>query len=266
MQGVTPIKPSESSASPSANGQQIRQLYLQLTAAFSVAVLAWPYYALRNEELPWPHTAFAIAGTALLLASLTRQPWWWRLIHAAFAPLAWGVSQLAIPPGWYLLAFLLLMLIFRGAPGGQVPLYLSNADTAAAIARHIAKRPAVRFVDLGAGVGSLLVPLARERPDSHFTGIENAPLTWLIGRLRSARLSNCTWRWGDLWQIDLSDFDMVHAFLSPTPMAALWQKARQQMPPGSVFISNSFPVPDVEPQQVIEVNDSRRTRLYCYRV
>jgi len=263
---VTSLKPLDVQPAASGQGSQIRQLHLQLAAAFSVAVLAWPYFAFRGVEWPWPHTAFAIAGVAWLLAQLTRQPWWWQSIHAVFAPLVWGASQLAIAPGWYLLAFLLLMLIFRGAFGGQVPLYLSNVETAAAVAEHIARRPAVRLVDLGAGVGSVVVPLARRRPDGRFTGVENAPLTWLIGRLRCARLGNCVWRWGDLWQVDLAGFDVVHAFLSPTPMAALWEKAQQQMSPGSEFISNSFPIPDVEPQQIIEINDERGTRLYCYRL
>ncbi|GEM_PF-3065610 len=77
-------------------GQQKRQLALQAAAAFVVVSLAWPYYAMRGEDLPWPHAAFAIAAVALLLASLSHQRWWWRLIHAAFAPLAWSVSQLSI--------------------------------------------------------------------------------------------------------------------------------------------------------------------------
>ena len=90
---------------------------------------------MRNEELPWPATAFAIGAAALLIATLTRQPWWWRAIHALFAPLAWGVAQLAIDPGWFLLITILLLLVYRGALSGQVPLYFSNSDTADALGR-----------------------------------------------------------------------------------------------------------------------------------
>lgn len=256
----------DDSVHPHATDPQVRQLFLQLAAAFTVAALAWPYFAWRGESLPWPETAFAIAITACLLANLTGQAWWWRLIHLLFAPLLWAACQLAIAPGWYLLAFVILLLVFRGAAGGQVPLYLSNRATTTTLSTYLDAWPELRFLDLGAGFGSVVATLAKQRPDAHFTGVENAPLTWLIGRIRCAGLHNCAWRWGNLWQIDLADFNVVHAFLSPTPMAALWEKACQQMVPGSLFISNSFPVPDVEPLQVLKIDDVRQTQLFCYRI
>lgn len=249
---------------PAMPDSQIRQLALQLAAALAVLSLAWPYYAIRNEDLPWPQTAFAIGGVAALFATLSRQPWWWRLMHAFFAPLAWSVSRLAIDPGWFLLLFFLLLVVYRGALTGRVPLYFSNGPTAAAIAELTADLHELRFLDLGAGIGSILIPLARKRPEAHFCGVENAPATWLIGRLRSAGLANCHWRWGDLWQTSLSGHNVVYAFLSPAPMAALWEKVQREMPPGSLFVSNSFAVPGVVATRVIEIDDARR--LYCYQI
>ena len=58
---------------------------------------------------------------------------------------------------------------------------------------------------------------------------------------------------------------MVYAFLSPVPMTALWNKVEKEMKPGGLFISNSFPVPDIEPSEIVEVDDERQTQLYCYR-
>lgn len=266
-----PDQPESSAATPPAEPTPTivstprRQLALQFAAAFCVLSLAWPYFGLRNEEMPWPATAFAIGAVAFLFASVTRQPWWWRLIHLAFAPLAWGVAQLGIDPGWFLLAFMALLLVYRGALTGQIPLYLSNTTTAAALAELTADRPGMRFLDLGAGIGSVVRPLAQARPDARLTGVENAPATWLAGRLRTAGLKNCAWRWGDLWQTGLADYDVVYAFLSPTPMPALWRKVEAEMRPGSLFVSNSFAVPGVEPSGVVELDDVRRTRLFCYR-
>jgi hypothetical protein len=48
-------------------------------------------------------------------------------------------------------------------------------------------------------------------------------------------------------------------------MPALWNKIQREMRPGSLFISNSFAVPGVEANRVIELADARQTRLYCYR-
>ena len=242
-----------------------RQLALQCAAAFAVLSLAWPYFGIRDETLPWPATAAAIGGAALLLAVLTHQPWWWRLIHAIFAPLAWGVATLSVAPGWFLLAFVLMLLVYRGAITGQIPLFLSNNETASALAALASERPGMRFIDLGAGVGSVLRPLARSQPDAQFAGIENAPATWLAGHLWTAGLANCDWRWGDFWRANLAEYDVVYAFLSPAPMPALWDKVQREMHSGSLFISNSFPVPGVEADQVIEIGDARGTRLYCYK-
>lgn len=241
----------------------LRQLALQAAAAFLVLSLAWPYFGMQAQALPWRETALVIGAVAFGLASATRQPAWWKIMHAAFMPLAWAVTQLDIDPGWFLLAFILLLLVYRGAVTEQVPLYLTNAATAEALAGLVGDR--TRFLDLGAGVGSTLLPLARAYPSAHFTGVENAPLTWAIGWLRTRGRANVAWRWGDLWQAEVGDFDVVYAFLSPAPMPALWEKLRAEIKPGGLFISNSFPIPEVEASRIIEVPCNPPRTLYCYQ-
>lgn len=231
-----------------------------------VLSLAWPYYGLQGEAMPWLETSLIIGCVAFALAGLAKQPVWWRVIHAVFVPLAWWVSQWQIDPGWFLLAFFLLLLIYRGALSGQVPLYLSNAATVEALASVIATTPAARFVDLGAGIGSSVIPLSRQFSAAHFAGVENAPLTWLMGWLRSRGQNNLQWSYGSFWEAPLSQYDVVYAFLSPAPMPELWRKAQLEMRPGSLFISNSFPIPDLEPESIIEVDCSPPRPLYCYRV
>jgi len=243
----------------------IRQLALQGAAVILVLSLAWPYYGWQVQAMPWLQTSLTIGAVALAIATLTRQPWWWRLIHGGFMPLVWATQQLAIDPGWFLLGFILLLLVYRGALSGQVPLYLSNPQTVEALDRLIETQEAGSFLDLGAGLASTLVPLADRWPERRFTGVENAPLTWLGGRLLSLGRPNLDWRWGDLWQTSLAGHDIVYAFLSPAPMARLWEKAQQEMPPGSLFVSNSFRVPDIEPSFVIDVPCQPPRPLYCYR-
>ena len=242
-----------------------RHLALQGAAVIFVLSLAWPYYIWQDQAMPWQQTSLQIGMIALLLATISRQPWWWRIIHAGFMPLIWLTYQLAIDPGWFLLAFLLLLLTYRGALSGQIPLYLSNKETVAALDKLLAEENIQHFTDLGAGLGSTLIPLADRWPERQFTGVENAPLTWLAGRILSVGRPNLDWRWGSLWQTQLHDQDMVYTFLSPTPMPELWEKLRQEMKPGSLLVSNSFPVPGQNPERVIEIDCHPARTLYCYR-
>jgi hypothetical protein len=66
-----------------------RQLALQGAAIILVLSLAWPYFGWKAEALPWRETSLTIGAVAFALATLSRQPWPWRLIHALFMPLAW---------------------------------------------------------------------------------------------------------------------------------------------------------------------------------
>jgi hypothetical protein len=66
--------------------------------------------------------------------------------------------------------------------------------------------------------------------------------------------------------VDLGAFDVVYAFLSPVPMAQLWEKARQEMKPGSLFVSHTFEVPGKEPQQRIPLPGRKDACLLLWRM
>jgi SAM-dependent methyltransferase len=207
--------------------------------------------------------AFVQGAVAALLALTFGAERWWLALHLGFAPALVLAPRLAIAPGWYLGAFVLLLLIYWSSFRSRVPLYLTNRSTAQALLSLIPQREAVSCLDLGSGTGGLLRVLAKARPDCHFTGIETAPLPWLLSRL-GGRMTNLAFRRADFWREDLGRYEVVYAFLSPVPMPRLWHKARAEMRPGSLLVSNSFPVPDVAATQIVEVGDRRGTRLYCY--
>ncbi|MDH5749184.1 MAG: hypothetical protein OEY85_07725 [Rhodospirillales bacterium] len=192
----------------------------------------------------------------------------------------WGAVQFILPmavyvglrlpiPSWvYLALFVATGLVFWNAAGERVPLYLTNKTTWKVLARFIADKPGTRFIDLGCGLGGLIIHLARNCPQSRISGIESAPIPFIISWFRKyfSGLNNLVLEYGNYWVKDLSGYDVVYCFLSPVPMTALFDKARAEMKPGSLFISNSFPVVEIAPDQTFEVEDSRNTHLYVWRI
>ena len=48
-------------------------------------------------------------------------------------------------------------------------------------------------------------------------------------------------------------------------MARLWEKVQAEKKPGSLYLSNSFPVPGATPERIIEVACVPPRPLYCYQ-
>jgi SAM-dependent methyltransferase len=213
--------------------------------------------------LAWPMAALVLmqGAAAWGLSRGFGLPIWWQAINAAFFPLAWLVVQADIDPLWFLAAFALLALTSLGSLRTRVPLYLSSQRAVEAVA-DLAPAGA-RVIDLGCGLGGWLAGLKALRPDLSLAGVEMAPLNWLVSRLRLAGQAEV--RLGSLWDRDLSGYDIVYAYLSPAPMAELWDKVAREMRPGSLLISNTFAVPGQAPDQTIELHDLSHARLLIWR-
>jgi SAM-dependent methyltransferase len=215
--------------------------------------------------------AMAIGVVALIFTLLRRLDRWWWPIQSLFAPAIWLMLRVDLPPGAYLTIFAVLALVYWSTFRTQVPLFLSSREVWQAVESLLPpsrpERP-LRFVDLGSGLGGLLAFLGARRPDGSYTGFEIAPLPALLGKLRFAMLgpANVSVVWGSFWTVDLCDYDVVFAFLSPVPMPELWRKAKREMRAGSLFVSCGFAVPGVEADAVLDVGDRRGTRLHVWRM
>ncbi|HNQ02997.1 MAG TPA: class I SAM-dependent methyltransferase [Thiobacillaceae bacterium] len=215
--------------------------------------------------LPASLAALGVGVAAALLAWLWRLPGWWYVISLLFVPGLWLGLHMQFDAYWPLAGFTLLALTSLGAVVTRAPLYLSSAESVAALARAIP--PHATFLDLGCGLGGPLSRLAVLRPDLRLQGVEAAPLNWLVARLRLGHRAHI--RLGSLWQADLSGCDVAYAYLSSAPMPRLWRKVRKEMRPGSLFISNTFAIPGVPPDASIEISIRARRdqkRLLLWRL
>lgn len=243
--------------------QPVRALLAQLIGVAVVALLAWVMPRIFHGV--WL-LAIAQGFVAVLASRALHQPGWWQPMHLMFVPALLAATTLQLPGGVYLAAFAALMLVFWGTAGGDVPLFLSSRGVLMALIEIADDERARRFVDLGAGVGSVVVPLAKHFPLLAVEAWERAPLPWVLTAWRGRGQDNLRVHRRSFWESDLADYDVVFAFLSPAVMQALGDKVRREMRPGTLFVSSSFPVPGWRPEMQVEIDDSRATVLYCYRI
>ncbi|MDG6777457.1 hypothetical protein QCB44_01935 [Thiomicrorhabdus sp. zzn3] len=246
---------------------QVFAFLFVLSSTFILPVFISPPYPL------WGYVALQ-ALAAVSLSCLFRLPMWWCWIQlilpvglylGVYLESVWQLSGL-----WWLLIFALMWLVFFNVGRERVPLYLTNAETRKALQHLIAQQSKVlerkiNFVDLGCGLGATVLEVSRFGAVNRSVGVETAPLPYLLAKLRSFMAGGEVYR-QDLWKVHLRDYDVVYAFLSTEPMTSLWRKVLREMQPGSLFVSNSFPVEGVAPSEVWELADRRQTRLFIYRI
>lgn len=191
---------------------------------------------------------------------------WWVPINLCFLPAAIALRTVDVHPVAYLVAFVASVSVFRTTLRTRVPLYLSSAHACRRLVELLPSRAGLRVVDLGAGTGTVVARIAQARPDATVTGLELAPLPALIGWWRVRQLRNGRIERADFWARSLADCDVVYAFLSPAPMERLWRKVQAEMKPGALFVSNSFDVPGVAPDEIIALDGARSRALLVWRI
>lgn len=245
----------------------ITALLLQFTAVGLVLFIAH-LFAVKLVPLLFAVTSGFVAAGLSAMAKMAR---WWLIIQLLFVPAIVATLTLNIAPDFFLIAFMILLLVFWNTYRTQVPLYLSSNKVWQALENLLPQPESggnFTFIDIGSGLGGVLTYLAGIRPDGVYCGVESAPLpfvySWL--RIRLGGFRQCRVNWGNLWDYDLGNYDVVFAYLSPAPMERLWHKAQAEMRPGTLFISSTFSVPGHKPFKTIQVDDLHHSTLLVWRL
>jgi hypothetical protein len=251
--------------------RQATPLVRVLVAQATGAVLALALAFCSAVWLGFAGDLFILGATAGVIAAWVGDryfhlPRWWIPGQMAMLPGAFLVTSFALPSWIYLAAFVVVLAVYWNAARWRVPLYLTNATAHRALAELMP--PNARVIDLGHGFGGTVLALAAARPDLTVEGLESAPIPYALSRLH-ALLKPRAKAWlgyGNFWRRTIARYDVVYAFLSPVPMQALYSKAQAEMRPGTLFVTNSFPVPARAADDVKILADRRGTRLFIYRM
>lgn len=190
---------------------------------------------------------------------------WWLPIQFLFPGALMAMLSLSLPPEIFLALFIFLLGLYWSTFRTQVPFYPSGPVVWEAVAALLPVDRPLRFIDIGSGLGGLVLNLSARRPESTISGIELAPLPWLASWLRAALVrSRARFIHGDYTQLDFAQYDVVFAYLSPAAMLALWEKSRAEMQPGAMLLSYEFSIPGIT-ADVMVTPQSEGATLYAWR-
>jgi hypothetical protein len=231
-----------------ARAPAFQALVIQCTS-FLIVFMAMPWmHAMVGITLPVVLTALLQGAFAAAVSYWLRLARWWLYIQFLFPCAVIAMQSLQLPSVFYLTVFILLAGLYWSTFRTQVPFYPSNQLTWDAVAALLPQSRGLQFIDIGSGMGGLVLDLAARRPDSDISGIEVAPLAWLVSLLR-ARISASRAHFvrGDYERLNFGQYDVVFAYLSPAAMPRLWYKAQAEMRSGTLLLSYEFAIPDVHP-------------------
>lgn len=259
---MSPTSPRRIWRAPAVRALLLQILAFPLTLG-AVWLLARAGLFPSSAMQSWLGVALVQGAWAALLAWRAGLASWWRAIQFLFPPILLlarqGADALALPPVAFLAVFLFLLLVYWSTFRTQVPYYPSGRRVWDEVARQLPPDRPLRIVDIGSGLGGLVLDLARRRPDCELSGIELAPLPWLASSLRArATGSRARFLRGDYESLNFGNYDVVFAYLSPAAMGGLWRKAEAEMRPGSVLVSYEFDIVEREPDRRIVTTDSSK--------
>lgn len=236
------------------------------SVAFLIIFSCWAILTLYTAFQPnFVALALIQGAIAMLLSGVMGMAVWWRFIQLMFPLAVLLMHGLAIPPWLYLAGFLLTLGLFWTTFRTQVPFFPSHEGVWQQVADYLPNSKPIRLMDIGSGLGDLLIHLAGQRPDSHFEGIEIAPIPWLASRLNAwLRKSPAAFHLGDYERMNFSAYDVVFAYLSPAAMPALWKKASQEMQSGSMLMSYEFAIDGVPPNEILK-SDPAIPPIYVWK-
>lgn len=116
--------------------------------------------------------------------------------------------------------------------------------------------------DLGCGDGRFLMA-AEKKYQTIGKGFELAPLPYLIAQFKKFfHRSKNQFLLKDFYQYSLSDGKFIYCYLYPKLIDKVYQKFIQETSPGSILVSNTFPIKNIVPLKII---NSSSQKIYVYQ-
>jgi precorrin-6B methylase 2 len=144
----------------------------------------------------------------------------------------------------FVIMFTVMMIYFLTGLVSSAPFVTSRKNLAKELAVYIKNNlpPGSVVYELGSGIGTVLLEMAKANPDKKFIGIE---INWPLNLVTNARkimngLGNVEVKTASFFNHDLSNADGIFMYLLPKVIKKLELKLKAEKKPSTVIFSNVF--------------------------
>jgi hypothetical protein len=129
--------------------------------------------------------------------------------------------------------------------------------------------PSSVILELGSGWGTLAFAAAKACPHAQIRGFEISPVPLHFSRLKRwlGRYHNVTFSSQNFFDVNMGDADIILTYLIQPLMEELRIKFGKELKPGTIVISNTFPISGWVPHHEETIQNFIYTlKVYTYRV
>lgn len=129
-----------------------------------------------------------------------------------------------------------------------------------------AEKEELKIAELGSGWGGLAFAVSKNFPKAEIQGYELSFFPYWFSKLQGLFYPRITFSKSDIFEQDLTKYDVVVYYLAPVISERLSKKFREELKPGTLIVSSGFALPGFEPIETLEVKVIVKNPVFVYRV
>lgn len=162
------------------------------------------------------------------------------------------INFISILSSILIISSLLLFLVT-----GNTPTITTPSKSIKKIVDNLDLEKGETLVDFGCGFGGFLQKVSKRFPETHFVGLENSLLAFLVSKVRFVfSAKNVDVKFMSFFDYDLSNIDHIYLWIFVKDLDKLKEKFEKELKRGARVYLLDFPFTEKEPKSILKISQS----------